>query len=58
MYHLAEVRWQQGQREAAAKLVEQSLEIMETQVGEVAWSHYCTMYVCKPEPLAGLNAVL
>ena len=33
MYHLAEVRWQQGRREAAAKLVEQSLEIMETQVG-------------------------
>jgi hypothetical protein len=40
MYHLAEVRWQQGQREAAAKLVEQSLEIMETQVGVgAAWWH-------------------
>ena len=33
MYHLGEVRWRQGQREAAATLLQQSLEIMEAQVG-------------------------
>lgn len=32
MYHLAEVRWQQGQREQAATLMAQSLEIMQSQV--------------------------
>lgn len=33
MYHLAEVRWQQGQHDAAVRLMEHSLEIMEAQVG-------------------------
>lgn len=33
MYHLGEVRWRQGQRQAAVGLVRQSLDIMEGQVG-------------------------
>lgn len=33
MYHLAEVRWQQSQHDAAVRLMEHSLEIMEAQVG-------------------------
>ncbi len=33
MYHLAEVRWQQGLRDNAIQLMQNSLEIMESQVG-------------------------
>lgn len=36
MYHLAEVRWQQGQRGNALQLMEHSLEIMESQAGGAA----------------------
>lgn len=36
MYHLAEVRWQQGHRDNAVQLLKNSLEIMESQVAP-AW---------------------
>jgi len=44
MYHLAEVRWQQGQHDAAVRLTEHSLEIMEAQVGGFVWLSwlYCS----------------
>lgn len=43
MYHLAEVRWQQGQHDAAVRLMEHSLEIMEAQVGSSLCSDLCLM---------------
>ena len=45
MYHLAEVRWQQGRRDQAVTLAQQSLEIMEAQVGGCTGMMLCVAMV-------------
>lgn len=52
MFHLAQVRWQQGEGRQAIQLMQDSLEIMEAQVCAVwavcaVWCAVCACSVCE-----------